>query len=168
MSRDRAGAQARSEAISNARRREKDLWPTTYTIAADIYQVNPNKDGNRWIADARHVAVKRALERLQLKGRIIGFRDLLQARTPGNSTGAANSPTSGRPKRGSHVGSRHGLRRAHNAESIPPRRGYPKGPRDRQARGKPGPDGQLGAQPQEGAMAIALLHTYLAQHIDDR
>jgi len=60
-----------------------DLWPTTYTIAADIYQVKPDKDGNRWIADAQHGAVKRALEGLQRKGRITGFRDLLQARTPG-------------------------------------------------------------------------------------
>jgi hypothetical protein len=75
--------QACFEAICKREATKKDLWPTTYTIAADIYQVKPDKDGNRWIADAQHGAVKRALEGLQRKGRIIGFRDLLQARTPG-------------------------------------------------------------------------------------
>ena len=75
--------QACFEAICKREATKKDLWPTTYTIAADIYQVKPDKDGNRWIADAQHRAVKRALEGLQRKGRITGFRDLLQARTPG-------------------------------------------------------------------------------------
>jgi len=72
-----------------------DLWPTTYTIAADIYQVKPDKDGNRWIADAQHGAVKRALEGLQRKGRITGFPRSLAGAHPRESTGTANSPTSG-------------------------------------------------------------------------
>jgi hypothetical protein len=48
--------------------------PTTYNIATAVYQIKPDKDGNRWVSDAQHVAVKRALEGLQRKGRIIGFR----------------------------------------------------------------------------------------------
>ena len=48
--------------------------PTTYNIAAWIYHVKRDKDGNRWVSDAQHVAVKRALDGLQRKGKIIGFR----------------------------------------------------------------------------------------------
>ena len=50
-------------------------WPTTYTIAADVYQIAPDADGNRLVSDTQHVAVKRALASLQRKGLIIGFRD---------------------------------------------------------------------------------------------
>ena len=49
-------------------------WPTTYNIAAEVYQIAPDADGNRWVSDAEHVATKRALESLQRKGLIIGFR----------------------------------------------------------------------------------------------
>jgi len=56
-------------------------WPTTYNIAGDVYQVKRDKNGNRWISHAQYVAVKRALEGLQRKGRIIGFR-LERARSP--------------------------------------------------------------------------------------
>jgi hypothetical protein len=48
--------------------------PTTYTIAAEVYHVAPDEDGNRYVTDAQHVAVKRALAGLQRNGRIIGFR----------------------------------------------------------------------------------------------
>ena len=48
--------------------------PTTYQVAAAIYEVQPDKDGNRFISDAQHVATKRALEGLQRKGHVIGFR----------------------------------------------------------------------------------------------
>ena len=75
--------QACFEVICKHEATKKGLWPTTYTIAADIYQVKPDKDGNRWVTDAQHVAVERALEGLQRKGHIIGFRDLLQARIEG-------------------------------------------------------------------------------------
>ena len=53
---------------------EGDELPTTYSITAAVYEVKPDKNGNRWVNDAQHVAVKRALGGLQRKGRIIGFR----------------------------------------------------------------------------------------------
>jgi hypothetical protein len=46
----------------------------TYDIAAEVYEIKPDKDGWRWVNAAQHVAVKRALEGLQRQGRIIGFR----------------------------------------------------------------------------------------------
>ena len=49
-------------------------WPTTLDIAAAVYQVKSAKDGISYVTDAQHVAVKRALEGLQRKGHIIGFR----------------------------------------------------------------------------------------------
>jgi hypothetical protein len=60
-----------------------DDWPTTYNITAEVYQVKPDKDSNRYVTDAQHVAVKRALEGLQRQGRIIGFRTQ-RARSPGD------------------------------------------------------------------------------------
>jgi hypothetical protein len=48
--------------------------PTTYNITASVFQVKPDEDGYRLVSDAQHVAVKRALENLQQKGRVIGFR----------------------------------------------------------------------------------------------
>jgi hypothetical protein len=60
---------------------ERDGYlPTTYDIAADVYHVERDKDdGYRYVTDAQHVAVKRALEGWQRKGRIIGFRDVVHA-----------------------------------------------------------------------------------------
>jgi hypothetical protein len=49
-----------------------NILPTTYTIAASVYEVTPDTDGNRWVDDAQHVAVRRALEGLQRKGRVLG------------------------------------------------------------------------------------------------
>jgi len=46
--------------------------PTTYDIVGAVYQIDPDEDGARWINDAQHVAVKRALESLQRSGRVIG------------------------------------------------------------------------------------------------
>jgi len=46
--------------------------PTTFDIAADVYKIEPNKNGIRRISDAQHVAVKRALEGLQRQGRVMG------------------------------------------------------------------------------------------------
>src|SRR5262249_31459943 len=63
-------------------RGSEDEWSTTYNIAADVYHVAPDADGNRYITDAQHVAVKRALESLQRKGVVIGFRSW-RARDPG-------------------------------------------------------------------------------------
>jgi hypothetical protein len=62
---------------------EDGNWPTTYDIAAAVYQIKPDKRGVRKISDAQHVAIKRALEGLQRKGRIIGFRTG-RARTGGD------------------------------------------------------------------------------------
>jgi hypothetical protein len=67
---------------------EVDNWPTTYTIAADVYEVVPDKHGNRLINDAQHVAVKRALGGLQVKGVVIGFRDASISRDRGESNHA--------------------------------------------------------------------------------
>jgi hypothetical protein len=53
---------------------DKPRPPTTFEIAADVYQVAPDADGNRWVTDAQHVATKRALIGLRRKGYIIGFR----------------------------------------------------------------------------------------------
>ena len=66
------------------KRHEGKRWPSTYTIAADVYQVKPDRNGDRLINDAQHVAVKRALEGLQRKGMVIGFRDTHNARAPGD------------------------------------------------------------------------------------
>ena len=57
-------------------------WPTTFDIAAAVYEVKPDKDGYSYVTDAQHVAVKRALEGLQRQGRIIGFQTHRQ-RDPG-------------------------------------------------------------------------------------
>jgi hypothetical protein len=56
---------------------EGDRLPTTYNITAEVYAIAPDKNNNRWITNAQHVAVKRALHNLQQKGRIIGFRDVV-------------------------------------------------------------------------------------------
>jgi hypothetical protein len=60
-------------------------WPTTFSIAATVYQIEPDADGNRWISDAQHVAIKRALEGLRRKGHIVGFRTTLSPNMDGNS-----------------------------------------------------------------------------------
>jgi hypothetical protein len=46
--------------------------PTTYDIAADVYHVERDDDGCRYVSDAQHVAVKRALEGLRRQGKVIG------------------------------------------------------------------------------------------------
>jgi hypothetical protein len=59
-------------------------WLTTFNIAAEVYQIEPDGDGCRWVTDAQHGAVKRALESLQRQGHIIGFRDAGLARSVGD------------------------------------------------------------------------------------
>ena len=54
--------------------RERKHPPTTFDIAAWVYKIKRDKTGDRLISDAQHVAVKRALEGLQRKGRVVGFR----------------------------------------------------------------------------------------------
>jgi hypothetical protein len=53
---------------------ERGELPTTYDIAAAVYQAERADDGGYWLTNAQHVAVKRALAGLQRQGRIIGFR----------------------------------------------------------------------------------------------
>jgi len=55
-------------------------WPSTYTIVADVFQIERAADGNRLCSDTQHAAVKRALASLHRKGLIIGFRDVSLAR----------------------------------------------------------------------------------------
>ena len=42
-------------------------WPHTYNIAADVYQIARDANGNRWVSSAQHAAVKRALLGLRRK-----------------------------------------------------------------------------------------------------
>jgi hypothetical protein len=49
--------------------------PNTFNIAAEVYQVEPDQDGNRLISEAQHVATKRALASLRRKGLVAGQRD---------------------------------------------------------------------------------------------
>ncbi len=49
---------------------------TTFTIAADVYNVKLDRDGNRMISDAQHVATARALRGLQRIGLIVGRQDM--------------------------------------------------------------------------------------------
>jgi hypothetical protein len=50
---------------------------TTFTVTAEIYNVQRDQDDNRWVTDAQHVAVKRALISLRALGLVesekIGF-----------------------------------------------------------------------------------------------
>ena len=46
--------------------------PTTFNIAAEVYQVKRDRHGNRMITDAQHVATKRALGSLRRSGLITG------------------------------------------------------------------------------------------------
>jgi len=67
--------------LHSAKQHERKRWPpTTYAIAADVYQIKPDRNGDRLISDAQHGAVRRALEGLQRKGMVIGFRDTFHAR----------------------------------------------------------------------------------------
>ena len=50
-------------------------WPTTFTIAYDVYAVKSDRHGDRMCSEAQHVAVKRALSGLQRMGKIIGVRN---------------------------------------------------------------------------------------------
>jgi hypothetical protein len=50
--------------------------PTTFTIAAEIYRVERDQDGNRWVNDAQHTATKRALANLRRKGLVSGRQEI--------------------------------------------------------------------------------------------
>jgi hypothetical protein len=50
--------------------------PTTFTVVADVYQLKPDKNGNRMCNDAQHTAVKRALSGLRRKGLVFGAQNV--------------------------------------------------------------------------------------------
>ncbi len=51
--------------------------PTTFNIAAEVYRVERDKNGNRMINDAQHVAAKRALASLRRKGLVTGQQKVI-------------------------------------------------------------------------------------------
>jgi hypothetical protein len=59
---------------------------TTYDIIPEVYKIKRSRDGYRYFDPAQHVAVKRALEGLQRKGLVIGFRTQ-RARDPAAGDG---------------------------------------------------------------------------------
>ena len=54
--------------------------PETFNIAAEVYQIARDKDGNRWLTDAQHAAVKRALAELRRQGCIVSKRGFTDGR----------------------------------------------------------------------------------------
>jgi hypothetical protein len=57
-------------AVYEANYKTEKVLPTTYNITADVYQVERDEDDNRWVNNAQHSAVKRALKRLEKQGHI--------------------------------------------------------------------------------------------------
>lgn len=49
----------------------EDRRVDTFEIAATVYSVQRDEDGNRWITDAQHAAVRRALASLAKQGRAV-------------------------------------------------------------------------------------------------
>ena len=54
--------------------------PTTFNITAEVYQIKPDRHGNRMCSDAQHVATKRALANLRRKGLVSGQQDITVTR----------------------------------------------------------------------------------------
>jgi hypothetical protein len=73
--------------------------PTTFNIAAEIYQAEPDHDGNPMINDAQHVATKRALANLRRKGLISGQQEVTVHSDGQKIFHQAKSPTDGRAER---------------------------------------------------------------------
>ena len=48
--------------------------PTTFNIVAEVYQIKPDRRGNRMCNDAQHTAAKRALAALRRKGIVAGHQ----------------------------------------------------------------------------------------------
>ncbi|MGL3104942.1 hypothetical protein [Bradyrhizobium sp. BR 1432] len=71
---------------------------TTFTIAAEVYQVRPDKNGNRWIDDAQHVATKRALTNLRRKGLVSG-EQIAAVHADGTKIFTMANPANGRTER---------------------------------------------------------------------
>jgi hypothetical protein len=73
--------------------------PTTFSIAAEIYQVERTPDGSRMINDAQHVATKRALANLRHKGLVSGQQEFTVYPDGQKIFHLAMSPTDGRAER---------------------------------------------------------------------
>lgn len=55
--------------------------PTTFAIAAEVYRIRRDQNGNRRISDAQHVATKRALASLGRMGLVAGQQHLERMRS---------------------------------------------------------------------------------------
>jgi hypothetical protein len=51
--------------------------PTTFNIAAEVYGVERDEDGNRLVSDAQHTATKRALAKLRRSGVVSGRQQII-------------------------------------------------------------------------------------------
>ena len=65
--------------------------PTTFSVTAEVYQVERDRHGNRMISDAQHTAIKRALANLRRRDLVVGQRDmgLCQRLADGSYSGRA-------------------------------------------------------------------------------
>jgi hypothetical protein len=73
--------------------------PTTFTIVAEVYQIERDRNGDRMCNEAQHTAVKRALAGLRRKGLVAGQQELFVGRDGQRHLGLARSPTDGRGER---------------------------------------------------------------------
>jgi hypothetical protein len=73
--------------------------PTTFTIAAKVYRVEPDQDGNRWVSDAQHASVRRALINLRRKGLVHGEQATVISADGTRILAQVRSPTDGRAER---------------------------------------------------------------------
>ena len=73
--------------------------PTTFNITAEVYQVTPDRFGNRMVSDTQHVATKRALSSLRRKGLVAGQQDIRVPSDGRKRFCRAKSPTDGRAER---------------------------------------------------------------------
>lgn len=69
---------------------DEDRLPTTYTIAAEAYDVQRDAEGNRYVTDAQHVATKRALSGLRRKGLVFGQVDHIRGKLDENGWNTGN------------------------------------------------------------------------------
>ena len=76
MSRGLGRIQRECLRIIEAYQEEIGRKPTTFDIIADVYQIKPDRNGDRMFNDAQHVATKRALAGLRRKGLVVGEQDV--------------------------------------------------------------------------------------------
>jgi len=73
--------------------------PTTFSIVAEVYQIKPDRHGNRMCNDAQHTAVKRALSGLRRNGLAAGQQDVTVCPDGRRILSSARSPADGRGQR---------------------------------------------------------------------